>query len=245
MKYSLSLKIGEWLYKNAFFIYQPIYFFYKNQNEKIENELIKQLVKKNDVVVDIGANIGFYTQLFSNLVGDNGKVFAFEPDKKNFERLLKNTKNHSNIIIENKAISNHSGIIKLYHSELNVDHRTYPSSDALQSYEVECITLDEYFNNQNLAINFIKIDIQGYEYFALLGMKNILEKNKHLILFSEFWPYGLQQAGTSAKDYFLLLQNYFPKISIIENENIKELTLEHISKLPVSIHHYYNIIAEK
>jgi hypothetical protein len=58
--------------------------------EKYETALFKRLVKKGMVVVDIGANIGYYTLLAAHLVGDKGKVFAFEPDPNNYDLLCKN-----------------------------------------------------------------------------------------------------------------------------------------------------------
>ena len=51
-------------------------------------------------VLDLGANIGFYTVLFSKLAGKNGKVFAFEPDAKNYKYLEGNTKTLHNVIVE-------------------------------------------------------------------------------------------------------------------------------------------------
>ena len=58
--------------------------------EEFETELVSKEISKNDVVVDIGANIGYYTLIFAKLVGENGKVFAFEPDPSNFALLKKN-----------------------------------------------------------------------------------------------------------------------------------------------------------
>ena len=63
---------------------------------KFETELYKKIVKKNMTVLDMGANIGFFTILFAQLVGKDGKVFAFEPDPNNF-RLLKKMLKQINI----------------------------------------------------------------------------------------------------------------------------------------------------
>ena len=91
MPSALSIKIGDFLYKNAFPIYNVIYPFFKRKQDKHEIALLKQYVKKGDIVLDIGANIGFYTKILAELVGENGKVYAFEPDKTNFSYLMKNS----------------------------------------------------------------------------------------------------------------------------------------------------------
>ncbi|GAB4209241.1 MAG: hypothetical protein Fur0023_21410 [Bacteroidia bacterium] len=144
MTNTISLKIGEWMYQNMYGLYKPLYFFYKKRTEKFEIDLIKKNIRPGDVIIDIGANIGFYTMIFSKIVKEKGKVFAFEPDPKNFHRLKKNTKHLGNVIVENKAISNQTHTIKLYSSELNVDYRTYAHSDSQSYTEVQAVSLDDY-----------------------------------------------------------------------------------------------------
>ena len=55
-----------------------------------DTKIVKKLIKNGDVVLDIGANIGYYTLIFAKLVGNSGKVFAFEPEPENFKILQKN-----------------------------------------------------------------------------------------------------------------------------------------------------------
>ncbi len=81
---TLSIRIGNWLYRNAFPVYNRIYPLFKNIQDKREMELIGSLVKPGDTVVDIGANIGFYTRFLAQKVGPTGKVYAFEPDALNY-----------------------------------------------------------------------------------------------------------------------------------------------------------------
>jgi len=57
--------------------------------EEFETQMLKKIINKEETVVDIGANIGYYTLIFAKLVGDKGKVFAFEPEPNNFELLKK------------------------------------------------------------------------------------------------------------------------------------------------------------
>ena len=75
---------------------------------------VKDMIKEGDIVIDIGAHIGYYTLLFSKLVGKTGKVFAFEAHPDNFTLLKQNveTNGYTNVVVENKAVSNYNGKIK-------------------------------------------------------------------------------------------------------------------------------------
>jgi len=116
------------------------------------------------VVVDIGANIGYYTLIFARLVGEQGRVFAFEPDPANFSLLAKNVavNNYHNVELIQKAVSDQTGNARLYLSpKSTVDHRIYSSNDNRKFIDVEAVRLDDYFLDNNGKIDFIKMDIQG------------------------------------------------------------------------------------
>ena len=89
--------------------------------EPSETKTIKTHVKKGDVVLDIGANIGYYTLIFAELVGEKGKVYAFEPDPTNFDLLRKNVEinGYRNITLIQKAVSNKNGKISFYSKKTN------------------------------------------------------------------------------------------------------------------------------
>lgn len=159
--------------------------------EPAETRLVKEIVKDGNNVLDIGANIGYYSLIFSKLVGARGRVFAFEPDPENFNLLKKNiaVNQCKNVALEQKAISDKGGKIRLYmHGSNKAGHRTYDSRDGCRSIEVEAISVDDYFKNFNKKVDFIKMDIEGAEWLALKGMKSFLEKNKNTRIMTEFWP---------------------------------------------------------
>ncbi len=181
--------------------------------EEHETDVITRMVKKGNTVIDIGANIGYYTLIFARLVGESGKVYAFEPDPSNFSLLKKNVEinGYRNVVLIQKAISDKSGKLKLYLNQDNKgDHRVYDSKDGRPSVEIDCISLDEFFANSAEGINFIKMDIQGSEWDAINGMKNLLKKQKSLKILSEFWPGGLKKSGAVPIKYLeFFVQNNF------------------------------------
>lgn len=201
--------------------------------EPFETELVKKEIRKGDVVLDIGANIGYYTLIFAKLVSEEGKVFAFEPDPTNFALLKKNIEinEYKNVILVQKAVSNKTGKIRLYLSEDNkADHRIYDSHDGRQSIEIESIRLDDYFKNYDRKIAFIKMDIEGAEGGALQGMTNLLKENKNVKIATEFWPIGVKKFGMEPEEYLKLLLKHNFKLYHI-NEQEKKIEPANISEL--------------
>lgn len=204
-----------------------------NNYEKLETEVIKKEVRVGDVVVDIGANIGYYTLILAKLVGENGKVIAFEPDPENFALLEKNVKINGckNVISVQKAVSNKTGKLKLYLCADNRgDHRIYDPHKDRQYIEIESIRLDDYFKNHGGKINLIKMDIQGAECAAFKGMSLILENNKNIKIITEFEPSLLRKFGAVPEDYLKLLMKFDFKLYNI-NEQKKKIEPVDIVKL--------------
>ncbi len=193
-----------------------------------ETELVKREIKKGDVVLDLGSHIGYYTLLFAKLVGTEGKIFAFEPDPTNLALLKKNVEvnGNDNVVLVQKAVSDRTGPLPLYLSEENTgDHRIYDSHDGRSSIEVESVRLDDYFRGDPVAVNFIKMDIQGAEAAALQGMPLLLERSSTLKMLTEFWPVGLKRFGVEPEDYLkLLLRHRFKLYQVGKGGNRLEPT---------------------
>jgi len=196
--------------------------------EEFETELVKKIIQKNYIVLDIGANIGYYTLLFAKLVGDNGKVFAFEPEPNNFALLKKNTEinGYRNVALIQKAISNRTGKTKLYVNERNAGgHTIYNSYNSCQMVDVDVTKLDDYLDTSITTVNFAKIDVEGSEFGVIEGMKNLLQKTKDFIIMSEFNPSFIKKYGKEPEDYVeILLQHGFKFYHIDSREKtIKEI----------------------
>jgi FkbM family methyltransferase len=185
------------LYKHAFGIYYPLYCLYKKIKERDEYALMRRSIKPGHTVIDIGANIGVFTRFMATLTGNGGVVHAFEPDLRNFRLLANVTRKFSNAKLHYGAIGERDGITNLYLSDdLNVDHRTYRVDENRAIKQVPCFSLDSFING---PVDYIKMDIQGYEFHALRGMKETLIRNPRCLLLMELWPYGLQKAGSSTR----------------------------------------------
>lgn len=187
-------------------------------HESSETAYIRNVIKEGDIAIDVGAHIGYFTLIFSKLVGAKGSVFVFEPEPSSFGILQKNKdiNMYSNIHLINKAITDKTGDkIKLYLSEGNLgDHRTYDSHDNRKFVEVETIKLDDYVSDciskdDIDKISFIKIDTQGAEVGVIEGASNILTNNKNIKVMVEFWPLGLSLSGNSREKLLDILTNRF------------------------------------
>jgi FkbM family methyltransferase len=165
-----------------------------------ETAIFRRLVSDGMTVVDVGANQGLYTLFLAKLVR-RGKIFAFEPHPVLYEQLVTNVHENKieNIECLQAAVSNSSGTLTLQLGRLNLGDNYIVSANAPSPAraQVKAVTLDELF--ETTRIDFLKIDIQGWEAAALTGGCNVLKKNRHIILFFEFWPFGLRRAGADPK----------------------------------------------
>lgn len=221
-----------------------MYKVFKKRQDAFEISLLQKHIKPGDIVLDIGANIGFYSEIFSSLVGEKGKVYCFEPDAVNFKHLKDRVNHIKNVSIYHKAVADSNQTIKIYTSKLlNVDHRTYKPDEYDEEIDIEAVALDSFL--QTPKVNFIKIDIQGFEMTAMKGMNQIL-KNNNLKILSEFWPYGLKKAGSSIIEYYSLLVSNGFKVYLINQNKLSLLNAETVASfMDLPSETYMNIFASK
>ena len=194
--------------------------------EPLVTELVQKEVRPGDVVLDIGAHIGYYTLIFAGRVGPDGRVFAFEPEPGNCALLEKNVhaNGYHNVAILRKAVAEKAGTVRLYPAEDNSgDNRIYDSHDGRRFLEVETMRLDDYFPGDRWKVDFIKMDIQGAEYAALCGMGALLNRNTGVKLVTEFWPFGLAMFGIDPKAYLQSLAGHGFRFSNIDERQGKVL----------------------
>lgn len=157
-------------------------------------------------VVDIGANQGLYSLLFSSLAGGGGRVLAFEPDDMLFAALAANIAANaaSNIRTFHFALGSQSGTKTLFRSLLNSgDNRLAQnarSETTREAVEIRVERLDQLLATE--TVDFIKMDVQGWEMEVFRGMERLLAApNCHAMsIYFEYWPKGLRDAGTEATE---------------------------------------------
>lgn len=178
--------------------------FLFNWYEAKSIEACKKIIRPGMVVLDIGANIGFHTRVFSNLVGAKGKVYAFEPDPENYALLLKNISalKFKNVVAVNKAVSDFNGGVDFYKTPGSGLHSLYTSDKATRKSRVESVTIDSFFAEAGGAdINFVKIDVEGAEPKAIAGMSATLRRSPDINMLVEINPEALGRDGASPESF--------------------------------------------
>ena len=177
-----------------------------NNNLPLECELLQRIVNKDSICLDIGANVGTYTLYLAHLAKH---VYAFEPHPENFKQLQENTKLLGNVTVSNTALSNTTGHKTLFTCPTdNGMHRLYESKwcEGGEKIRVPVSMVDIIFQDLKDKINFVKIDVEGYEYNVINGMMRILSQYKPIIMM-EWHPPTLEEEGTDTKHFYDLMKD--------------------------------------
>jgi FkbM family methyltransferase len=185
------------------------------------------LVHDGDVVLDIGANIGAHTLPLAKLVGSHGKVFAFEPTKYAFDKLMRNLALNATLArrVDARQImlaASESGQLPtgIYSSwpldrsaDLHVDHR----GQLMSTQGATVSTLDQYVRHAALdRVDFIKIDVDGNEHDVLFGGQETLSRFRPTLLM-ELAPYVYESSPDKFDHTLELLWNMGFEIADVAN----------------------------
>ena len=154
-----------------------------------ELKVFRHLVKPGDTVIDIGANIGVYTKILSELVGPDGRVYSIEPFPTTFELLCYNVRklNLDNVEPVNLAVSDSKGIVTMavpcgssgaethYRASIIKDRA---EKDKTETTKVQAATIDSRFLSTAETISFIKCDVEGHELECIKGAAKFLVKSQ-------------------------------------------------------------------
>ncbi|MFD6477227.1 FkbM family methyltransferase [Streptomyces anulatus] len=164
--------------------------------EADEDAAIRETVTAGTTVLDIGAHIGYFSLLMSQLVQSHGRVIAVEADAWNHQMLVQNLvrNNASNVIPVFAAAGYRPGIAHLRRDKdgNTGDHRVLDEPSEL-GHPVPVIALDDILDDVP-EIDFIKVDLQGGDHLAIQGMQRTLRRCRPTLLV-EFWPPGIRERG--------------------------------------------------
>lgn len=198
----------------------------------ITSFLLKEInIQDNDLILDIGANIGWYSLVLSHK--SKPQILAFEPDKFNFSLLEQNVRlnNKTNVRLFNTAIGNRNGILPFFlYKNYNLGRHSFVrQKNSIESTMVPVAVLDDLMSDQCLQhkrIKIIKIDIEGYEYSALLNATTTLRQTDNLL--SEFSPQLMVQLDQDPWAFINLIRSTGFTILEISREGLTDPNLDEI-----------------
>lgn len=207
-------------------------------HQPLLTRLLPKLAKPGDFIVDVGAHIGYFTIQFAELVGDTGRVFAYEPYRHSYKTLRRNLAKYRNTITAQAAVGSEAhSVAKLFLSDHTGDNRLFDDNHR-RWVAVQAVRLDDQLAYLD-KIDLLKIDVQGWEGYVLQGAKNQVLPMTRKIVF-EFWPTGLNKSGfgngcARQKLFDLLEDAGFTFYDLREEENRVVLTNreELFSRYPV------------
>jgi len=204
--------------------FSRLYMLYKSNIEARHTDYLQQFVPSGAIVIDVGANIGFFAIKFGCWVGERGNVIAIEPESNNvklLQRMIQRAGLGSVVEIVHAAATAADGetslILDPYHP---ANHRIGQSK-----VKVPARTIDSLMANHDVPVTLIKIDVQGAEAQVLQGAKETIRRYKPAI-FIEIDSVALRTYGNTAEELILGLveQGYQPHI--LDKAGISACTTE-------------------
>lgn len=217
----MHLTLKDWVQQNLFI---------NKYYELAETKFWISFLENKKSVFDVGANVGYFSLLASELVKkNNGVVHSFEPVSKTFSRLEYNVQlnNASNVILNKIALSSSDGVINI-----NVGNEDNWGMSSINQHEflsgvtekVVTQTMDDYVTKNNVQqIDAVKIDVEGSEFMVLKGMSNVLKTHRPIILV-EILDVNLNKAGSTKEDiYNFLWQQNYESFKILDGEKVERI----------------------
>ncbi|PEF33353.1 FkbM family methyltransferase [Bacillus wiedmannii] len=217
--------------------------------ETEDTNILQKLISKDNTVLDIGANFGWYTSVSSKLVGTHGQVHSFEPFLGTFYELVANSSLNelSNVTLNNLAVSDFNGISILYYptgsgSMLSSLQKIPDVTEEFIPFECNVTTLDRYVKRQKIKqVDFIKIDAEGAELPILRGATSILDQKNKPTLLIECVEKFANSFGYKLKDLYEFLENYDYRFFVWHvNKYIEVASLDHLPTYNVFCIHASN-----
>jgi FkbM family methyltransferase len=159
-----------------------------------EISFLKHILRDGDYVIDVGANIGLYSLLAAQSIGSKGRVYAFEPSSKAAALLDDNIRlnGFTTIDVQHMAVSDSASMLPLYVNAQSgltscVQNRT--RGTIIGEETVPAIALDDFIAQRHIPkVNFLKIDVEGFEEQVLLGAVHLIAREQDIVIVVELDP---------------------------------------------------------
>jgi FkbM family methyltransferase len=174
----------------------------QGQWEPFETRLLLKALGPGDRVLDVGANLGYFSLVAAARVGTSGRVYAFEPEPRNYELLVANVRLNrfeDRVTCCEAGLSDQAGQAQLYLSDNNFgDHQLQPDAPGRPAVGVTLEQGSEWFAGRESQLDFVKVDVQGAEHTVIKGLLPLLQASgDRLRVLLELTPLSLRSAGTS------------------------------------------------
>lgn len=178
--------------------------------EPYETSLVLELLGPGSVFVDVGANLGYFSLIAASLVGDSGRVIAFEPDPANFKLLnasIDLNRFASRIQSVEAGLSDLASEGRLYLSQDNMgDHQIYAGEGDRESLPITLLNGTEFLAPLVSQVDLLKVDTQGSEFQVITGLMPLLKNQlKAPRIIIELTPFSLRESGASGAKLIELL----------------------------------------
>lgn len=208
-----------------------------------EDIVMRKVVCKGDVVYDIGAHLGFYTLLLSNLAGGAGRVFAFEPNPELQSSLRRTLDAIENVESFDFALSDSEGELNLYVPEdasmASLVNWTEGIGGNVHTVKCALKRLDDLVESGEVPLpQFIKCDVEGAELSVFRGGAKTLDRANAPVIMFEVNAKAAKSFGAKTSDYFALLDSFTNA-----NYTFFEVTPDGISPLTSRKIEYANVAA--
>ncbi|MBV6462169.1 MAG: hypothetical protein HJHJAOHD_02313 [Flavobacteriales bacterium] len=196
-----------------------LYFGFKEEGQ----EKLINLAQPGNVVLDIGTNIGSTLLQLAKRIGENGKVYGFEPDEQNYNACLENISINSfhNVDVSNIGLGDKKGTYTLVvdtDTNRGGNRISFDNESKKSNSKIEVERLDDWIKNRNLTrVDLIKIDVEGFELNVLKGAEESIRKYTP-VLFIELDDNNLKAVGSSASQLVQYLENMGYFITNAETE---------------------------
>jgi FkbM family methyltransferase len=198
----------------------------KGSYEEETTKLFGEILQEGMIVLDLGANIGYFSLVAGRQVGEKGKVFAFEPWHESFSLLQKNIEANGfkNITPVAKAVSNRGGRQKLFLADDPGEH-SLGEENSKKSVEVSVTTVDEFVRGQNISVDLVKMDVEGAEMSVLEGMAETISSNPHMKIITEFVAELIERNNCSSSVFLDKLMGFGFKLYVVDDDKHTRLLI--------------------